>query len=131
MSESRLRSQLTGYLRKCNAIVIPHVPTKYSTPGVPDIQVIHWRWSGFIETKLETNTLSPAQERFQALSLERGYPCVCLTFLHTRLTENILVKVSCDYLYTQGHWEYPHYMVEVKELLSLLQGLDFTLAKTH
>jgi len=85
MTESQLRSKLVTTLRNQNAIVIPYIPSRYSSFGVADMTVVHKYFFGFIETKIVGNKKENNQAQIDQAVLcdNRGAHTAFVTFLDT------------------------------------------------
>ena len=60
-SESEWTSRLMAGVKECGGLVLPVVAHKRGEPGWPDRMVIHKRWMGFVEVKVDGRMLTTLQ----------------------------------------------------------------------
>ena len=111
--ETKFSDQLCKVLKsKCAWILNVHGHMLQKS-GVPDLQVIHRRWHGFLELKMNKNGASPKQKSVAAAIELRNVPVFvfrCVAF------------DNC----AGGHWDEYEYVLEdfEKHVVTKVRGLD-------
>ena len=81
LTETYLRSKMSGLFRRQNALVIPYVPSKYTPFGVPDLYIAHPYYLGWIEAKRKGETPDVHQIEMAGWLAKNGAPVAFVTFL--------------------------------------------------
>lgn len=76
--ESNFKRLVVEALRGCNALTFKVHGHGMQAPGWPDLQVYHVRWTGQLELKVGSNSLSAAQRIVINRLVERGAPAFVL-----------------------------------------------------
>lgn len=123
-TESQLGTQLSGILRRQNALVIPQVPTKYGCGGVPDWYICHNYWRGWLEKKAWNGKLSVSQQQMIGMLTERGDKVAVVRFLSgIGIKEASEIEVSFKFVKNaDGSFAYERMTVAASLLLRTLQS---------
>jgi len=78
MLESKFQKQVKKVLEKQGAFIINIHGHGMQKPGLPDLLVIHPKWTGFLELKTEKNKCSEIQQAIACKIKVRGMPIYVL-----------------------------------------------------
>ena len=126
MKESKFQKQVKKQLENQGAFVINLHGHMMQRAGLPDLFVLHRKWDGFLELKVEQNKTSAVQ-RIVAAKIElRGMPIYVLRCREMNLTDIGLNDEIIGYKYTLENFEGKNISQfdDLSELLSRLVELS-------
>lgn len=74
--------------------------------GISDLQVIHRRWKGFLELKMNKNKPSDLQVKFAKKVITRGVPCYVFRCVET---------LTYGGAKSSDPWTYPDYIYQLED----------------
>lgn len=119
MKENKFQKQVKKQLENQGAFIINVHGHRLQIAGLPDLQVIHRKWKGWLELKVEKNEAS-ALQRVQAAKIElRGMPVYVLRCVDLRFTCGNPLGIDYGFEYTLENFQ-GDVITEINDLNSLL-----------
>ncbi len=126
MKENKFQTKLKKVLESQCAFVINFHGHSLQRSGLPDLEVIHKRWVGFLELKMNKNGASPLQKSVAAAIELRGTPVYVFRCVEHRVTGMYTSVIDPPLVYTIEDFE-GNIIADVdklKGLLDILAGLS-------
>lgn len=104
MKENKFQKSVKKYFENKGAFVINHHGHAMQRSGLPDLQIIHLRWKGWLELKVEKNKASTLQRVVAAKIGLRGMPVYVLRcvetegcYYHESLAQKLMIYTLEDF----------------------------------
>ncbi len=124
--ETKFSDRLCKVLESQCAFIINQHGHLFQKSGVPDLQVIHRRWHGFLELKMNKNKPSPIQKSVAAAIELRGVPVYVFRCVEHRVEGMYTSIIDPPLVYTIEDFK-GNIIADVGNLdglLDILVGLD-------
>lgn len=92
MKENKFQKKVVEALIAKTAWILNVHGHRMQKSGVPDLQVVHRRWCGYLELKVGKNKCSPIQKQVIKKIKDRGFPVFVLRYIENPLVDSTLYK---------------------------------------
>jgi hypothetical protein len=121
ITESYFQNKVKKQLEKDGAFIINLHGHGWQKKGLPDLEIIHRKWDGFLELKVENNKASVIQKAISEKIIKRDRPCYVLRCI-TKLDVDGEFVNFYKFKYTIENFN-GEIIIEFKDLKNLLSLL--------